>query len=380
MASNIGMVDESRLVALFKELVSIDAPSRHERDCVDHVKGILGSMGIEHWEDGAAAIVGGNAGNVIAKLPGTKPGAPTVFFSAHFDTVEPTAGLTIVEEGDLIKSDGTTILGADDKAGMAAILEAVRLLQANRPPHGDIYLLFNVCEEVGLLGAGALDLKDLGIDYGYVLDTGPPVGTFVNRTATHDALEVTFIGKPAHAGKHPEEGISAIQVAAEAIHGMKLGRIGPETTANFGLITGGTGVNVVPARVQLSGEARSTSEAELDAQIAHMIEKCRSAAARWGAQVEIIHERHYHAYTVPEDAPVVQTAFAASRACGFEPALRTTLGGSDANKINAMGIPCIVVATGMDKIHTHEEEVSRRSLVENAWLTYELAVQAALVG
>lgn len=378
MPSDIAIVDESRLVTLFKQLIAINAPSRGERECVDFVMALLAQMGLEHWEDGAAKEVIGNAGNVIAKLPGTAPGAPTIFFSAHFDTVEPTAGLKIVEEGGLIKSDGTTILGADDKAGMAAILEAVRLLQTHKPAHGDIYLLFNVCEEIGLLGAGALELDGLGIDYGYVLDTGPPVGSFVNRTATHDALEVTFIGKPAHAGKHPEDGISAIQVAAEAIHGMRLGRINPETTANFGVITGGSGVNVVPATVHLRGEARSTSESDLDAQVAHMIDRCRAAAAKWGAQVEIEHERHYHAYTIPEDSVVVQTAFAASRACGFDPFLRTTLGGSDANKINAKGIPCIVVATGMDKIHTHDEEVSRQSLVENAWLAYELAVHSAM--
>lgn len=372
------MVNQERLISLFKTLISINAPSRQERECVDYVKNLLTQMGLDLYEDNAAQAVGGNAGNVIAKLNGTKPDAPHIFLSAHFDTVEPTAGLKIIEDGDLIKSDGTTILGADDKAGMAAAIEAILMLQEQKPAHGDVTLLFNVCEEIGLLGAGALDLKDQNLDYGYVLDTGPPVGSFVNRTATHDAFDVTFIGKPAHAGKHPEEGISAIQVAASAIARMKLGRIGPETTANFGYIQGGTGVNVVPARVTLHGEARSTSVAELDAQIAHMRDCCESAAAEWGAQVEIVHDRHYHAYLIDESSPVVQNAFAASRACGFEPFLRTTLGGSDANKINALGVPCIVVATGMDKIHTHEEEVSKQSLIDNARLAYQLIVTAAL--
>ena len=370
------MVNETRLIDLFKTLITINAPSLQERECVDYVKNLLTDLGLEHWEDETGPKIGGNAGNVIAKLPGTKPGALKIFLSAHFDTVEPTAGLKIIEEGDIIKTDGTTILGADDKAGMAASIEAIRMLQEQRPDHGDVYLLFNVCEEIGLLGAGNLDLKDLNLDFGYVLDTGPPVGTFVNRTATHDALEVKFIGKPAHAGKHPEDGISAIQVAADAIAAMKLGRINPETTANFGLISGGTGVNVVPAEVKLRGEARSTSLPDLDAQITHMIECCSAAAAKWGAKVEIQHDRHYYAYTIAEDSPVVQNALQASRNCGFEPSLRTTLGGSDANKINALGVPCIVVATGMDKIHTHEEEVSRQSLIDNARLSYELIVNA----
>ncbi len=371
------MVNETRLIELFKTLITINAPSLEERECVDYVKNLLTELGIEHHEDDAGSKIGGNAGNVIAKLPGTKPEAPKIFLSAHFDTVEPTAGLKIIEEGDTIKTDGTTILGADDKAGMAASIEAVRMLMEQKPEHGDVYLLLNVSEECGLMGAGELQLQDLNLDYGYVLDTGPPVGSFVNRTATHDALDVTFIGKPAHAGKHPEDGISAIQVAAEAIVNMKLGRIAEETTANFGFINGGSGVNVVPARVTLRGEARSTSLTDLDAQITHMIECCKSAAEKWGAKVEIHHDRHYVSYTIPEESPVIQNAFAASRACGFDPFLRTTLGGSDANKINALGVPCIVVATGMDKIHTHEEEVSRQSLIDNARLAYELIVNAA---
>jgi tripeptide aminopeptidase len=371
------MVNETRLIDLFKTLITINAPSLQERECVDYVKKLLTELGLEHHEDDAGAKIGGNAGNVIAKLPGTKPDAPKIFLSAHFDTVEPTAGIKIIEEGGIIKTDGTTILGADDKAGMAASIEAIRMLQEQKPDHGDVYLLFNVSEECGLMGAGELQLQDLNLAYGYVLDTGPPVGSFVNRTATHDALDVTFIGKPAHAGKHPEDGISAIQVAADAIASMKLGRIAEETTANFGLISGGTGVNVIPAQVTMRGEARSTSVANLDAQIAHMIDCCKTAADKWGAKVEIHHDRHYQAYTIPEDSPVIKNAFAASRACEFVPFLRTTLGGSDANKINALGVPCIVVATGMDKIHTHEEEVSRQSLIDNARLAYELVVTAA---
>lgn len=371
------MVNETRLINLFKTLIQINAPALEERECVDHVKNYLIELGLEVTEDNTATKINGNAGNIIARLPGTKSDAPTIFLSAHFDTVEPTAGLKIVEDGDLIKSDGTTILGADDKAGMAAAIEAIHLLLEHRPEHGDVYLLFNVAEEIGLLGAANLQLKDLNIDYGYVLDTGPPVGSFVNRTATHDAFDVTIIGKPAHAGKHPEEGISAIQVAADAISRMKLGRIGPETTANFGKIHGGTGTNVVPARVTISGEARSTSVEDLDAQIAHMRDCCESAAAEWGAKVEIVHERHYSGYLIEENTPVIQNAMQASRNCGFEPFLRTTLGGSDANMINAQGVPCIVVATGMDKIHTHEEEVSKQSLIENARLAYELVTNAA---
>jgi tripeptide aminopeptidase len=234
-----------------------------------------------------------------------------------------------------------------------------------------------VSEEIGLKGAAALDIQSLSLDFGYVLDTGPPVGTFVNQTATHDKLDIKVIGKPAHSGKDPEKGINAIVVAAEAIHGMKIGRIGPETTANLGIIEGGTATNVVCPFVKIKAEARSTSVAELDAQVDHMIQRFEEAARAHGTTVEINHARHYVSYEIPEDSPVVQIAQRASRALGFDPALRTTLGGSDANVYNQKGVPCIVVATGMDKIHTHDECISRKELVDTARLAYQLIVEAA---
>ncbi len=371
------MINETRLVDLFKNLCLINAPALQEIESVTYVKNLLIEMGLEVSEDDAGAKIGGNANNVIAWLRGNKPDAPRVYLSAHFDTVEPTAGLVIEERDGVFYSSSDTILGADDKGGMAPAIEAVNCLIENRPVHGDVCLLFSVAEEIGLKGAEALDIEALGLDFGYVLDTGPPVGTFVTRTAFHDKLEIEIIGKPAHSGKDPEKGISAIQVMAEAVHGMKLGRIGPETTANLGLIQGGSAVNVVCANLKIRGEARSTSQAELDAQIDHMITRFESAAGNWGAEVKIEHARHYGAYDIPHDSEVVRVAQAAARNLGFDPVLRTTLGGSDANFYNLKGVPSIVLATGMDKIHTHDEFISRKDLVDTARLAYEIVLEAA---
>lgn len=371
------MVNQDRLVGLFKTLCLINAPALEERACVDYVRKYLLELGVVHFEDGAGQLIGGDAGNVVATVPGNKPGAPRIFLSAHFDTVEPTANLTIVEEEGVLRTDGTTILGADDKAGMAAILECVHMLLEDKPEHGDVVLLFSVAEEIGLKGAGALKIEDLGLDFGYVLDTGPPVGSYVTRTAVHDKLDVLVHGKPAHAGKDPENGINAICVMADAVSRMKVGRIGPETTSNLGLVSGGTAVNVVCPYVHVRAEARSTSVAELDAQVDHMIQCFEEAATKWGTTVEVKHDRHYGAYDIPHDARVVRVAQAASRSMGLEPALRTTLGGSDANIYNAKGVPCVVMATGMDKIHTHEENVSVGSLIQNAELCYAVVLEAA---
>lgn len=334
-------------------------------------------IGLKVWEDGQAGAMGGNANNLIAHLPANIQGAPRIFLSAHFDTVEPTEGLVIVEKDGVFSSDSETILGADDKGGMAPAIEAVRAIIETGEPHGDVYLLFTCGEEIGLVGAKHIPVDELEIDFGYVLDTGPPVGSFVTRTATHDRLDVKIVGKPAHSGKDPEKGVSAIQVMADAISKMKLGRIGPETTANFGIVSGGTAVNVVCPEVRLRGEARSTSIEALDAQVDHMIKTIEEAASRWGATAEIDHERHYVSYSIDASAPVVAVAQRASRALGFDPILRTTLGGSDANVYNQRRLPCIVVATGMDKIHTHDEFISRRDLVDTAKLAYQLIVEAA---
>jgi len=371
------MITEERLVKLFLDLCRFNAPSLAEAEIVAWTKAHLIELGLEVWEDNAAERLGGNANNLIAKLPATAPDLPHIFFSAHFDTVEPTDRLVISEVDGVFVSDGTTILGADDRAGIAPAIEAVRSVMEDGEPHGDIYLLLSVAEEIGLLGASVLDFSQVEVDYGFVLDTGPPVGTFVNQTATHDKLTVKIFGKPAHAGKEPEKGINAIQVAADAIQGMSLGRISAVTTANIGTIEGGTATNVVCAEVTLRAEARSLDLAELDQQIEHMRSRFSAAAATAGANVVFDHHRHYTAFSLSESEPVVQKAQAASRALGFEPALRQTLGGSDANIFNARSIPSIVVATGMDKIHTHEERISRIDLVNTAKLAVEIIRQCS---
>ncbi|MBS1704025.1 MAG: M20/M25/M40 family metallo-hydrolase [Armatimonadetes bacterium] len=366
------MINEERLVDLFLNLCKINAPALQERDVIEWTKTYLTEHGLEFVEDEASKAIGGNANNIIVKVPGTLPDAPKIYLSAHFDTVEPTAGIVIEEIDGVFLSTSDTILGADDKGGMAPAIEAVLTLRESGEPHGDIYLLLTVAEEIGLKGAGALKIEDLGLDFGYVLDTGPPVGSYVTRTANHDKLDITVKGKPAHAGKDPENGINAIKVVADAVEGMRIGRIDPETTANLGTIHGGTGANVVCAEVTIKAEARSTNLQTLDDQIAHMKQRFVDAATKWGAEVEFNYVRHYSAYNIDPESMVVQVAQEASRNLGLDPELRTTLGGSDANIFNAKGVPSIVVATGMQKIHTHDEFISRADLVKTAELSLEI--------
>ena len=371
------VINEERLVKLFTDLCLVDAPALAERESVEWTKRYLEPLGLEMREDDAGARIGGNANNLIVRFRGSLPEAPRIFLSAHFDTVEPTAGLEIEEVEGVFRSKSDTILGADDKSGMAPAIEALRHFVESGEPCGDVVLLLSVAEEIGLKGADAMEIEGLDVDYGYVLDTGPPVGSFVTRTATHDKLDIVIHGKPAHAGKDPENGINALQVASAAISGMRVGRIGPETTANLGIVEGGTAVNVVMPSVRIRAEARSTSVSDLDEQVAHMVGRFEEAAREWGAEVNIGHARHYGAYEISEDAEVVTVAREAATALGLSGELRTTLGGSDANVFNAKGLPSIVVATGMKAIHTHDENISRADLIKTAELCVELIRAAA---
>lgn len=366
-----------RLVELFTTLCAINSPPRQEREVVEYVKRYLLRLGLEVREDNASQIVGGNANNVVATLPANISGAPKIFFSAHFDTVEPNPDVKIIIEDGIIRTDGTSILGADDKAGLSAILEAIRIVVEENLPHGQIQLLLSVCEEVGLLGAQALDLSLVDSDFGFVYDTGPPVGAVVLEAPTHDKLEVRLFGKPAHAGVEPEKGISAIQIAAEAIVNMRLGRIDEETVANIGVIQGGQMTNIVCPEVYLKAEARSWSKPKLEAQIAHMIEAFERAAQKFGGRAEIHHSRHYEGYRLSEDDIQVQVVRKAAHSIGLESPSRRTGGGSDASIYNARGLPCCVVGTPMRQVHTHEEHVLIEDLVRSVDLTLAIIRECA---
>ena len=365
-------VNEKRLLDTFLTLVRFNTPSRSERAAsewtADYVRGLGFTV---EWDD-AGEKVGGNIGNLIAFKKGTLPDAPGVFFSSHFDTVEATPGLEIEIEGDIIRSKSDTILGADDKCGVAPILEAMTLLHESGEAHGDIQLLLTICEEIGLVGAKLLDPARIKAKYGFVLDSGPPMGAMVSSAPSQNSFRVRIEGIPSHAGASPEKGVNAIVAAANAISRMKLGRIDEDTTANIGIIQGGSGRNIVPAEVILVGEARSRTQSKLDVQTAHMKEVFEREAAAMGAtaHVEIVEE--YKTYTLADDSPVAQIATKAAYNLGLETSFRPTGGGSDANIFNGYGFPTTVLSTGMQKVHTHEELCSLDAMVKDAQWVVEI--------
>ncbi len=370
-------VNQDRLVQMFLQLVRQNTPPRAEKAASEIAYEYLQELGFDCVYDNAGAEVGGNVGNLIAFKKGTIESAPPIFFSSHFDTVEPTPGLEPIIEDDIIRTDGKTVLGADDKCGIAAILEGMSLLQEQNIPHGDIQLLLTICEEIGLVGAKHLEPSRIKARFGYVLDSGPPVGSFVYTAPTQNIFEVWIHGKPSHAGAVPEEGVSAVLVAAKAVSRMKLGRVDFETTANVGIIQGGTATNIIPAECYLKCEARSRNPAKLDKQQDAMIAIFREEAETAGAEIEIKSFNAYTAYELGMEDPVLKIGLQAAESIGLETHLRATGGGADANIFNAAGFPTTVLGCGMMNIHRHDEYVRISDMVKSAQLVVAIAETAA---
>ena len=373
------MINAPRLKDEFLELVSIASPSRREGSIARRLEAILKSMGASVEVDGAGERVGGDTGNLLARFPGTAPGAPPFLLSGHMDTVGPAEAIRPVVEGDVVRTDGTSVLGGDDKAGVVAILEAVRVLRERDIPHGDLEVVLTICEENGLLGAKHFDTGRLRARRGLVLDVDG-VCELITRAPAANRLTFTVHGLAAHAGICPEEGMSAIRIASEAIAAMRLGRLDAETTANLGVIEGGLAGNIVPAWVRVRGETRSQSLEQLEVQTAHMRRCFEAAAARHRvrvgerhheARVETEVDRQYGRLDVRDDAAIVRLVQSAAGAMGRRCRTRATGGGSDANVFVERGLEVANLACGMREIHTVNEWVDLRDLVLTAGLLVE---------
>lgn len=348
----INVIDE------FLKLVSINSPSKKEAELAGYLKNKLKELGAEVYEDSSASRTGSDTGNIIGYYPGNREGAPTVLLCAHMDTIVPTEGMEpIIKEG-FIYSDGKTILGADDKAGIAVILAVLDRLNSDRTiPHGPVEIVFTVQEEVGLIGTKNLDYK-LKADFGYVLDGDGSVGTIIYATPSHVILDLVVEGKAAHAGVSPELGVNAIVVASKAIADLPSGRIDEETTSNFGIINGGKGRNIVADRVEIKAEVRSRNREKLDSEVNKMINKFEQTTAEYGAKFSYKKELAYEAFNISKEDPVCKHAVKAAEKTGVKANLKPTGGGLDANIFNARGVPCVALGLGGDKPHTNEEYIS----------------------
>ncbi len=374
------MINHERLKNLLIELIKIDSLSRKEFDVAMRLKREMEELGATVTIDDAGDKVGGNVGNLVAQFPGNVPGAQPLLLSAHMDTVVPGEGIVPILDGDILRTDGRTVLGGDDKSGVAIICEVLRVIKENRIPCSAVDVVFTICEEAGLIGAKCLDVSKLRARTGLVLDSDS-VGFLFTKAPAANRMEFRVYGLEAHAGVCPEKGINEIKVAAEGIARMRLGRIDHETTANIGVVEGGMAVNIVPNQVILRGEARSHSEDKLNRQTEHMKSCLEDAAARYvldidgkrhNARVEAKIERDYDRMDVPESAPIVQLVHAAAKNLHLDVKVLATGGGCDANVLNQKGLVVANLSTGMREIHTVNEWLDLKDLNLSAQMVLEI--------
>jgi tripeptide aminopeptidase len=365
------MVKRDRIVNEFMELARIDSLSKNERQIADLLLHKLEEMGYVAREDDAGVEIGGNAGNVLCLVKGDE-NIPSVLLTAHMDTVAPGIGKKPVLENGIFKSEGSTVLGGDDAAGIVSILELLRVLKEDGIKHGDIRIVFTVGEECGLLGSKAIDYSKINAVYGIGLDGAGAVGNVTVKGPSQNTIDIEVTGRAAHAGVEPEKGISAIQMAAYAISMMKLGRIDGETTANIGIINGGLATNIICERVNLRAEARSRDEIKLDLQTKHMKECFEQAAFKFGGSIEFMARKEYPAFSIDEGDQLIAILKNAAENAGINLILKATGGGSDINIMNGKGIKCVDLSVGMSAVHSVEEKISVADMVRSAEFLVEI--------
>jgi len=373
-------INEKRMVQLFCDLAKITSLSGKEGAIARRLSILLKFMGAEVRVDDAGRKIGGETGNLIARFPGTAPAEPFLL-SAHMDTVGPAADVRPQVHKDRVTSDGTTILGADCKAGIAVILEVIRTLDDNKIPRPPLEVVFTISEEMALLGAKYLDHGSLRARYGLIFDNEQGIENVITSAPAADKLDIKVYGAAAHSGVAPEKGISAIKVVSSAIAGMKLGRIDSETTANIGFISGGSAINIVPPLVELSGEARSHDPAKLRRQTRHM-EDCLKRAVkkikvRDGGKLitpryEFSLEQKFPNLRIDKTNPVLPLIAAAMLEEGLKIKPSASGGGTDSNILYGHGIKAPVLSTGMRDVHTTHEYLDLKDFFACARLTLRI--------
>ncbi|WP_416149583.1 M20/M25/M40 family metallo-hydrolase [Salipaludibacillus sp. HK11] len=370
------MINEKRLIDSFIELVKVDSETRYERRIANVLTEKFKDLGLIVKEDDSTSITGHGAGNLICTLEG-KGKVDPIYFTSHMDTVIPGKGIEpFIEEG-YIKTDGSTILGADDKAGLAAMLEAVQVLKENQIEHGTVQFIITAGEESGLVGAKALNPKDIIAKYGYALDSDGKVGSIIVGAPNQSKVKAVIYGKTAHAGVAPEKGVSAITIASKAISQMTLGRIDEETTANIGRFEGGSQTNIVCDRVDILAEARSLVPEKMEAQTKAMKEAFESAATAMGGEADVTIQVAYPGFKHEEDDHLVAVAKEAMASIGRTAMLKQSGGGSDANIIAGHGIPSINLGVGYEEIHTTDEKIPVEELIKTAELVVAIVRRVA---
>jgi len=370
------LINEDRLIARFLNMIKIDSPSRMEEEFCKYLQKEFSALGYHSVIDQAGIKFNSLGGNLLVHVKGNNQNIPPMLFSAHMDTVVSNKNLkTIIEKGT-IRTDGKTILGGDDKAGIAILLEAITIIKERKLAHGDLELVFTIGEEIGLYGSRYLDYSLLKSKFGYVLDSGGDVGTVINNAPGQEDFKIQIIGKEAHSGVNPEDGINAIQMAGDFLTWFPYGKIDEETTGNIGTISGGEAVNIVPGKVDLVGEFRSRNEQKLSNWVKQIKPRLIEIKNKFGGEFRLETEKVYSPYHCREEELVIRLVLRALNRQGIEGQLKARGGGSDANNYNSNGINTVNLGIGLTKGHTNEEEITTANLVKGTQLVIDLIQEA----
>ena len=371
-------INEGRLKSTFIELVGVPCPSCDEKQEADLLVKKLQELGMEPKVDRAGEQCGGTTGNVWGFLKGNVPGALRLFFEAHMDSVAPTTGTNVIEKDGVLYSDGTTTLGGDDKSGVAAVLEAMQCIIENDLPHGDIQVCFTIGEETGSYGVRYMDKTMIRADAGYCMDCGGHPGAIFNASPKAINLKLKVKGKSAHAGLEPEKGINAIMLAADALHALPAyGRIDEETTLSVDMIDGGLAPNIVPEACEIVIDMRCPNQTKLERLKNETVEIFRNVVEAKGGVVEVAVKEVAPGVNLNTDHATVKLAATAAEKLGFPVSTGFTGGCSDANFLCGMGLPTVLLATGMDKIHTTAERLALEDLYNAASWVLGIVEEAA---
>ena len=366
------MVNKERVIENFKAMVALDSPSLDERLVCEHIKSYLAGLGITAVEDNAGEKINGTTGNLYAYIDGDVDAAP-LLFAAHMDTVEPSHGKqAIVHEDGTITSDGTTVLGSDDLAGVVAILEGLTQIKENNLSHRPLEVIISVCEESHCGGITFFDYSKLQAKQAYVFDMDGDVGSAASSAPTILTYKVQFHGKAAHAGFDAASGVHAIKAAAKAVTQIPCGNIDKGVTANVGIISGGKATNVVPDLCTITGEIRSFDDAKVQEKLDQVVAICKACAEELGGSIDYSSEVAVKAFNTPDDTEVVQRFKACCREMGYAGETYPTFGGSDNNVLAEHGVDGIVVATAMNNCHAVNEFTSVKGLTDAAELALKL--------
>jgi len=365
-------MDERRIVSEFIKLVKISGASKNERQVADYVTEMLKRLGFEVSEDDSGKKVGANSGNIIGFKPANYRTDLSVLFSAHMDTVNPCKNVIPIEKDGKLYSDGSTVLGADDRAGINAILTGLKRLSEKRIKHPNIEVVFTICEEMGLLGSRLLDISRLKSKNAFVFDCSLPPGNIVSQTPTVFEFEIVCKGRAAHAAISPEKGVHSIKIAAGAISQIETGRLKENTVFNIGVINGGSATNIVPEKTKIKGEIRCFRDDLLNKILTDTQKVFEKEAKKYGGSIEFKKEKKYLGFNLKEDDPTIKIVKSAMNNLNKRCILNKYTGGSDANNFSEKGIDAVNIGLGTENVHSKDEAISIDNIIFSSNLFIEI--------